>query len=210
MPAGAPERGMARGFESKSVADQQEATFNPRPSGERIRARSSEPGRTDRRRRRLGAPPASRCPELQQASRHRRADPAARQPLGWCRSRAALAPATGVHHPLQQRGLYLERPGRWSLPGWPGRRRARKSATERAHRVSSQLRTASWLPARHPIVDREDRLVDQRIRRGGTNPGKSFTPPASCPEPRQSITARGLVGMPPRMTSTTPARHRLS
>ena len=50
MPAGAPERGMARGFESKSVADQQEAVFNPRPSGERIQSaqrRSLELARID-------------------------------------------------------------------------------------------------------------------------------------------------------------------
>ena len=50
MPAGAPERGMARGFESKSVADQQEAAFNPRPSGERIQSaqrRSLELARID-------------------------------------------------------------------------------------------------------------------------------------------------------------------
>ena len=41
---------MARGFESKSVADQQEAAFNPRPSGERIpsaRRRSLELARID-------------------------------------------------------------------------------------------------------------------------------------------------------------------
>lgn len=41
---------MARGFESKSVADQQEAVFNPRPSGERIqsaRRRSLELARID-------------------------------------------------------------------------------------------------------------------------------------------------------------------
>ena len=41
---------MARGFESKSVADQQEATFNPRPSGERIESaqrRSLELARID-------------------------------------------------------------------------------------------------------------------------------------------------------------------
>ena len=41
---------MARGFESKSVADQQEATFNPRPSGERITSaqrRSLELARID-------------------------------------------------------------------------------------------------------------------------------------------------------------------
>jgi hypothetical protein len=50
VPAGAPERGMARGFESKSVADQQEAAFNPRPSGERIQSaqrRSLELARID-------------------------------------------------------------------------------------------------------------------------------------------------------------------
>jgi hypothetical protein len=50
VPAGAPEIGMARGFESKSVADQQEAAFNPRPSGERIQSaqrRSLELARID-------------------------------------------------------------------------------------------------------------------------------------------------------------------
>jgi hypothetical protein len=45
---------MARGFESKSVADQQEAAFNPRPSGERIESaqrRSLELARIDVERR---------------------------------------------------------------------------------------------------------------------------------------------------------------
>jgi hypothetical protein len=45
---------MARGFESKSVADQQEAAFNPRPSGERIQSaqrRSLELARIDVERR---------------------------------------------------------------------------------------------------------------------------------------------------------------
>jgi hypothetical protein len=48
---------MARGFESKSVADQQEATFNPRPPAERVQSaqrRSLELARIDVERR-LGA-----------------------------------------------------------------------------------------------------------------------------------------------------------
>ena len=61
---------MARGFESKSVADQQEAALNARPAGEKgpdPRRRSLELARTDVRRRLEAAPSGPLRETLQRA-----------------------------------------------------------------------------------------------------------------------------------------------
>ena len=61
---------MARGFESKSVADQQEAALNPRPVGEKNadpRRRSLELARSDVMRRLGAAPPGPLRETLQRA-----------------------------------------------------------------------------------------------------------------------------------------------
>jgi len=61
---------MARGFESKSVADQQEAAMNPRPAGDKgtdPRRRSLELARTDVARRLEGATSGGHREMLQRA-----------------------------------------------------------------------------------------------------------------------------------------------
>ena len=60
---------MARGFESKSVADQQEAAMNPRSGGEKgdPRRRGLELARADVRRRLEAAPPGPLRETLQRA-----------------------------------------------------------------------------------------------------------------------------------------------
>jgi len=61
---------MARGFESKSVADQQEAAMNPRPVGDKAldpQRRSLELARTDVARRLEGATSSAHREMLQRA-----------------------------------------------------------------------------------------------------------------------------------------------